>query len=216
MVDGSPCHPHPSRRCLSCQSGRGGDASTLLIPRYAVPNMKAVARLAFHLLVVLGTVTSASSGNSRFSAVRRRTESRLTSSTTATLGAPTREPRKACPFYVWNAPSALMYKWCQHLMQDHIYEGRSGVKVCCTAYRWRWMLCRDGRSEYTQLDSCNSTCFPFMTEHSLYASNRDPSYSFCTHVHGTVRTVVSGAEEIFGITCIWLGPDTCTHRWIGI
>lgn len=37
--------------------------------------------------------------------------------------------RKACPLYVWNAPSALLHKWCLHLMKDNVYEGRGGVKV---------------------------------------------------------------------------------------
>ena len=34
--------------------------------------------------------------------------------------------RKACGFYVWDLPSALLYKWCQHLVKDKIYEGKGG------------------------------------------------------------------------------------------
>jgi hypothetical protein len=38
--------------------------------------------------------------------------------------------RRACRFYLWNAPSALLYRWCHHLQRDNIYEGRGGKKVC--------------------------------------------------------------------------------------
>ena len=34
--------------------------------------------------------------------------------------------RRACGFYIWDAPSALLYKWCHYLLKDHIYEGRGG------------------------------------------------------------------------------------------
>lgn len=37
--------------------------------------------------------------------------------------------RRACGFYVWDAPSALFYKWCHHLLKDHIYEGKGGYLV---------------------------------------------------------------------------------------
>ena len=37
--------------------------------------------------------------------------------------------RKACGLYVWDAPSALLHKWCTHLIKDCIYEGRGGHKV---------------------------------------------------------------------------------------
>lgn len=35
---------------------------------------------------------------------------------------------RACSLYVWDAPSALLAKWCQHLLKDCIYEGRGGHK----------------------------------------------------------------------------------------
>jgi hypothetical protein len=41
----------------------------------------------------------------------------------------TNQPRTACSFYLWNSPSALLRKWCRHLMKDCVYEGRGGVKV---------------------------------------------------------------------------------------
>ena len=37
--------------------------------------------------------------------------------------------RRACGFYVWDAPSALLYRWCNHLLKDCVYEGRGGRKV---------------------------------------------------------------------------------------
>jgi hypothetical protein len=34
--------------------------------------------------------------------------------------------RHACGLFLWDAPSALLYKWCQYLLKDHVYEGRGG------------------------------------------------------------------------------------------
>ena len=36
---------------------------------------------------------------------------------------------RACGLYVWDAPSALLHKWCHHLLKDCVYEGRGGHKV---------------------------------------------------------------------------------------
>ena len=47
-----------------------------------------------------------------------------TNSNVASLTAPGR----ACGFYLWDAPSALLYKWCNHLLKDRVYEGRGGRK----------------------------------------------------------------------------------------
>jgi hypothetical protein len=33
---------------------------------------------------------------------------------------------KACGFYIWDAPSALLHRWCHHLQRDCIYEGTWG------------------------------------------------------------------------------------------
>jgi hypothetical protein len=48
--------------------------------------------------------------------------------------------RRACHFYLWNAPSALLSRWCNHLQKDNIYEGRGGKKVrtssvACAVFR---------------------------------------------------------------------------------
>jgi hypothetical protein len=34
--------------------------------------------------------------------------------------------RRACNFYAWDIRSAALYKWCHHLLKDHVYEGRGG------------------------------------------------------------------------------------------
>lgn len=34
--------------------------------------------------------------------------------------------RHACNLFLWDAPSALFYKWCRYLVKDHIYEGKGG------------------------------------------------------------------------------------------
>jgi hypothetical protein len=36
---------------------------------------------------------------------------------------------RVCRWYVWDAPSALLYHWCRRLQRDCIYEGRGGKKV---------------------------------------------------------------------------------------
>lgn len=36
--------------------------------------------------------------------------------------------RRACNFYAWDIRSAALYKWCHHLLKDHVYEGRGGKK----------------------------------------------------------------------------------------
>lgn len=35
---------------------------------------------------------------------------------------------RACSFYVWDAPSALLHRWCHHLLKDCVYEGLGGRK----------------------------------------------------------------------------------------
>lgn len=37
--------------------------------------------------------------------------------------------RRACGFFIWDAPSALLYKWCHHLLKDHLIEGKGGHMV---------------------------------------------------------------------------------------
>ena len=34
--------------------------------------------------------------------------------------------RKACGFYVWDIPSAILYGWCHRLLKDRVYEGKGG------------------------------------------------------------------------------------------
>ena len=37
---------------------------------------------------------------------------------------------RACGFYIWDLPSALLHRWCHHLLKDCVYEGLGGRKVC--------------------------------------------------------------------------------------
>jgi len=50
--------------------------------------------------------------------------------TTTGGGAPVKHMAagRACSLYVWDAPSALLWRWCNHLQRDCIYEGRGGKK----------------------------------------------------------------------------------------
>ena len=61
-------------------------------------------------------------------AVRRRDENEIVDETSMISNLSTMAGRKACGFYVWDAPSALLYKWCNHLLRDSVYEGRGGRK----------------------------------------------------------------------------------------
>lgn len=36
---------------------------------------------------------------------------------------------RACNYYIWDVPSAMLHKWCHHLLKDCIYEGLGGRKV---------------------------------------------------------------------------------------
>lgn len=36
--------------------------------------------------------------------------------------------RRACGLFLWDLPSAILYKWCHHLLKNNIYEGRGGYK----------------------------------------------------------------------------------------
>jgi len=50
------------------------------------------------------------------------------STATATTAATATATATACGFYIWDAPSALLYKWCHSLMKDCVYEGLGGRK----------------------------------------------------------------------------------------
>ena len=68
-------------------------------------------------------ISSRSSSSSNTSTQRMASLPQLLSSTHGR--------RSACSFYIWNAPSALLHRWCHHLQRDNIYEGLGGKKVSC-------------------------------------------------------------------------------------
>ncbi|CAB9501989.1 expressed unknown protein [Seminavis robusta] len=35
---------------------------------------------------------------------------------------------RACSWFVWDGPSALLHRWCHHLLKDCVYEGLGGKK----------------------------------------------------------------------------------------
>jgi hypothetical protein len=81
------------------------------------------------LALLLQFADGAQAGGSTSSA--RSRSRKPTSSLTPCNGVPTVSAnRRACNFFIWDAPSALFYKWCRHLLKDNIYEGRGGQKVC--------------------------------------------------------------------------------------
>ena len=84
------------------------------------------------LAVLVQSTDGARAGGSSSSSSSARSRSRKpTSSQTPCNGVPTVSTnRRACNFFIWDAPSALFYKWCHHLLKDNIYEGRGGQKVC--------------------------------------------------------------------------------------
>jgi hypothetical protein len=82
------------------------------------------------LLAFLVQFTDGSHVGGSTSSARSRSR-KPTSSHTPCNGVPTVSVnRRACNFFIWDAPSALFYKWCHHLLKDNIYEGRGGQKVC--------------------------------------------------------------------------------------
>jgi hypothetical protein len=64
--------------------------------------------------------------NSNVAASRKRMNTRSVQTASSFKDA---RMRKACGLYVWNAPSALLSIWCNHLARDNVYEGRGGKKV---------------------------------------------------------------------------------------
>jgi len=62
---------------------------------------------------------------------------------------------KACNFYLWDAGSALLHKWCNHLIKDCIYEGMGGKKFVRIRPGSILQLIYDPKSNYSP-DRC---CF---------------------------------------------------------
>jgi hypothetical protein len=85
--------------------------------------MAVLPRYGYLWIVALCLLASPARQASAVPARRLPFEHATRSSTT------TNQSRTACSFYLWNAPSALLRKWCSHLMKDCVYEGRGGVKV---------------------------------------------------------------------------------------
>jgi len=71
-------------------------------------------------------------GSSRLENWQRRDEKKTTTKLDAADDSPISKlssGRRACGFYIWDAPSALLHQWCTHLLKDCVYEGRGGRKV---------------------------------------------------------------------------------------
>lgn len=115
--------------------------------------------------------THASKVSSTYPYRSQSKKSRTQSTVTASQQQPcTGEPsvpcsRRACKYYVWDLRSALLYKWCNHLLKDHIYEGRGGKRFVrfesnsilqllypCSRYAPdRCMVCGGGFSDHLEL-----------------------------------------------------------------
>jgi hypothetical protein len=74
-----------------------------------------------------GSITGISNGRIQSERSKRTTPSLQQSTFSTNLL--DHHQRTACSFYIWNAPSALLFRWCHHLQRDNIYEGRGGKKV---------------------------------------------------------------------------------------
>jgi hypothetical protein len=74
---------------------------------------------------------------------------------------------RACQFYLWNAPSALLSRWCIHLQRDSVYEGRGGKKVCVVIFVVYADKLRSGSQPSCCSVRSNSTRFDASTSLSM-------------------------------------------------
>lgn len=63
--------------------------------------------------------------NRKFQSLKKKTKENESMTMNKSFLSP---PGKACSFYVWNAPSAGLYRLCHYLQQDCTYEGKGGRK----------------------------------------------------------------------------------------
>jgi hypothetical protein len=78
---------------------------------------------------VSSNMLSKDSGGGAFASASSQRGTGTLQSSISSMSAMAGPGRRACGLYVWDAPSALLHKWCTHLMKDCIYEGRGGHKV---------------------------------------------------------------------------------------
>ena len=98
---------------------------------------------------------------------------------------------RACGFFLWDAPSAFLHRWCYHLLKDCVYEGLGGRKVMCACknclvvgletFFFAGLVVGDAHVR-VQL------CCPFIC--SLYVSSLVRCFSCFIHAVGTVLIVV--------------------------
>jgi hypothetical protein len=111
--------------------------------------------------------------------------------------------RRACGLYVWDAPSALLHKWCTHLLRDCIYEGRGGHKV--RDYNTYIFILLQTHARHTL------TRFAAHVP-SLPELNLARSFNSCILVIATVQIVAYYAAATFRITSHFGGRSTSIHH----
>jgi hypothetical protein len=89
---------------------------------------------------------------SRTSSSASRTDGEK-NSVASSLSALSSGRRRACGLYIWDAPSALFYRWTNHLLRDCVYEGRGGRKFVRIAPGSILQLLYPGSSRYSP-DRC--------------------------------------------------------------
>ena len=98
-----------------------------------MPRFSALKVFACVLLVAHGAYGKQSNRRNLPDRLKRGTSSHVRSDietdASTTSSSPFVRRRVACHMYIWDAPSALLHKWCNHLMRDCVYEGRGGKKV---------------------------------------------------------------------------------------
>jgi len=95
------------------------------------------------------------------------------------------QTRRACNLFIWDAPSALLYKWCHHLLKDHLIEGKGGrmvgfLSVGYSDLTYHPSTCPEAFKTYTIFVLCRF--YPF----SMFALNPIPSCNCCIPVPDTV------------------------------
>lgn len=90
--------------------------------------------------------------------------------------------RRACGFFIWDAPSALFYRWCNHLLKDYLYEGLGGHMV------------RHSYSVYAL--SISTACTVSQSSMQLFSSSGTSRIRFCSCSIPALGTVRIGALSV--------------------
>jgi hypothetical protein len=117
---------------------------------------------------------------------------------------------KACGFYIWDAPSALLHRWCHHLQRDCIYEG-----TWCRVQSFRHLefhccLCRLPRQMVRNNLSLRTS--QVAVGNGSFAYGQDQCCNCSIPAIGIVQIDAFCAADAIRIISFSVGPSICTSH----